>query len=333
MVFMLVGDSLKSEILSVHSKLSNLKQELKKQIVGQDDVIEAIVIGLLTQGHILLEGMPGLAKTLLAKSVASAIDINFSRVQFTPDLLPADITGTIIYNPKDAIFETKKGPIFTGILLADEINRASAKVQSALLQAMEEKSVTLGETTYPINLPFIVVATENPIDEQGTYELPQAQMDRFLMKVNVGYPSFDSEMSILEKHGSLIDSDKNKIQKVIHKDEILHFSQVLNHIHIESKLMSYIVKLVRNTRPNLEFKSDVSPYIQYGASPRASLNILKASKAKALLEGREFVITEDVHNVLKPILKHRVLPSFEAITENISIDAILNTVLEMTEAP
>ena len=330
---MLENDALKSEISMIHSKIIKLKEELKKQIIGQDDVIDLVMIGLLTQGHILLEGMPGLAKTLLAKSLASAIHMSFKRIQFTPDLLPADITGTVVYNPKEAIFETKRGPIFTGILLADEINRASAKVQSALLQAMEEKAVTLGEKTYFLDLPFIVLATENPIDEQGTYELPQAQMDRFLMKVTVDYPSFDSELSILEKHGFVKSKEDHEIEKIIEQQELVQFSQTLNQVYIEPKLSSYIVKLVRNTRPSENQKSDIVPYIQYGASPRASLNILKSSKAKALLENRNFVITEDVQFVLKPILKHRILLSFESITENISIDSIIDTIVEMTESP
>ena len=236
------------EIQKAKEKINGLLDELKKEITGQTLVIRNIMTCLVAQGHVLLEGMPGLAKTLLAKSIAHSIDLSFKRIQFTPDLLPADLIGTVIFNPKTANFETRKGPIFTGFLLADEINRAPAKVQSALLQCMEERMVTIGDTTFQLDAPFMVLATENPIDQEGTYQLPEAQMDRFLMKVNVDYPDEAEEVAILSQHGSV--SSKNKeIKKVLSRKEIQEISSLSDKIYIDDRLKDYIVKLVRNTRP------------------------------------------------------------------------------------
>ncbi|TGK62929.1 AAA family ATPase, partial [Leptospira gomenensis] len=226
--------------------LETLKKELGKEITGQDEVIRNVLVCLVCQGHVLLEGMPGLAKTLLARSLANALDLDFKRIQFTPDLLPADLVGTVVFNPKTTEFETRKGPVFTGVLLADEINRAPAKVQSALLESMEEKTITIGDKTYKLDRPFLVIATQNPIDQDGTYPLPEAQMDRFFMKVNVGYPALDEEIAILEQHGRL-KPDNGKIKKVVSSKEILRLSGLLDDVFIEDKIKSYIVRLVRNT--------------------------------------------------------------------------------------
>lgn len=319
-------------IQETKSKLDKLFAELKKEITGQEQVIQKIVICLLSGGHILLEGMPGLAKTLLAKSIAKCLDLPFKRIQFTPDLLPADLIGTVVFNPKTTSFETRKGPIFTGILLADEINRAPAKVQSALLQCMEEKMVTIGENTYQIDLPFWVIATENPIEQEGTYPLPEAQMDRFLMKIDVSYPSFDEEVSILNQHGS-ITPDKEPIHAVLSKNEILEISNIVDFIYIDQKLKNYIVKLVQNSRPATSQVIGLSSLVKHGASPRASLSLLKASRAIALLEGRNYVLPQDIVFSASNILKHRIILTFDAISEDVSIDVLIKSIVESTPLP
>ncbi|AJR16247.1 magnesium chelatase, putative [Leptospira interrogans serovar Linhai str. 56609] len=313
-------------------KLETLKQELGKEITGQDEVIRNVLVCLICQGHVLLEGMPGLAKTLLARSLASALDLNFKRIQFTPDLLPADLVGTVVFNPKTTEFETRKGPVFTGVLLADEINRAPAKVQSALLESMEEKTVTIGDKTYKLDKPFLVIATQNPIDQDGTYPLPEAQMDRFLMKINVDYPTLEEEVSILDQHGK-ISSANGKIKKTVSSSEILRLSSMLDEVFIEEKIKSYIVRLVRNTRPEERTIPELIPYIRHGASPRASLSILKSSKANALLSGRTYVTPEDVKTSLVEILRHRILLTFEAISEELNVESLIRTVVEATPVP
>ncbi|MCH1913810.1 MoxR family ATPase [Leptospira noguchii] len=313
-------------------KLETLKQELGKEITGQDEVIRNVLVCLICQGHVLLEGMPGLAKTLLARSLASALDLNFKRIQFTPDLLPADLVGTVVFNPKTTEFETRKGPVFTGVLLADEINRAPAKVQSALLESMEEKTVTIGDKTYQLDKPFLVIATQNPIDQDGTYPLPEAQMDRFLMKINVDYPTLEEEVSILNQHGKL-SSVNGKIKKTVSSTEILRLSSMLDEVFIEEKIKSYIVRLVRNTRPEERTIPELIPYIRHGASPRASLSILKSSKANALLSGRTYVTPEDVKTSLVEILRHRILLTFEAISEELNVESLIRTVVEATPVP
>ncbi|MCB1143619.1 MAG: MoxR family ATPase [Leptospiraceae bacterium] len=313
-------------------KIDSVLQELHKEITGQEKVIHQILTCLVSRGHILLEGMPGLAKTLLAKSLAKTLDLSFKRIQFTPDLLPADLIGTVVYNPKTSSFDTRKGPIFTGILLADEINRSPAKVQSALLQCMEEKSVTIGENTFELELPFIVIATENPIDQEGTYQLPEAQMDRFLMKIGVDYPGLDEEIAILSQHGEG-GKDLSTVNKVLSKKEIIQISSYSDHIYVDPKLQEYIVKLVRNTRPQSTDIGDVKPYIRHGASPRASLAILRASRAHALLGGRDYVLPEDIKFSLFEILNHRVILTYEAMSEDIAFSSLLNTIVEGTRLP
>lgn len=314
------------------SKISNLLLEIKKEVTGQDRIVRHIVISLISRGHILLEGMPGLAKTLLAKTLARTIDLSFKRIQFTPDLLPADLIGTVVYNPRNSSFETRKGPIFTGVLLADEINRSPAKVQSALLQCMEEKIVTIGENTFELDLPFIVIATENPVDQEGTYQLPEAQMDRFLMKINVDYPGMEEEVAILRQHGEDRSRDKN-VNTVLSKPDLEKIFSYSEAVYVDPKLHEYIVQIVRNTRPSSTIIQDVKPYIRHGASPRASLALLKASRAQALLEGRNFVIPEDIKFSLFEILRHRVMLTFEALSEDISIESILETIREGTKLP
>ncbi|TGK20148.1 AAA family ATPase [Leptospira fluminis] len=310
--------------------LDKIRNELAREITGQDSVVKSLLVSLACQGHVLLEGMPGLAKTLLAKSLSAALELDYKRVQFTPDLLPADLVGTVVFNPKEGDFRTRKGPIFTGVLLADEINRAPAKVQSALLECMEERTVTIGENTFPLERPFLVLATENPIDQDGTYPLPEAQTDRFFMKILVDYPALGEELEILEQHGRLSPGQK-RIRKVAGSKEILRISSLVDKVHVEPKLKSYIVRLVRNTRPEEKTIPDLLPYVKHGASPRASLSLLKAAKAKALWEGRDYVIPEDVKGSLPEILRHRILLTFEAISEEVEIESVIQTVSEATQ--
>lgn len=313
-------------------RIETLVKELKKEVTGQDRVVRHILISLVARGHILLEGMPGLAKTLLAKTLARTIDLSFKRIQFTPDLLPADLIGTVVFNPKNSTFETRKGPIFTGVLLADEINRSPAKVQSALLQCMEEKLVTIGEHTFELERPFIVIATENPVDQEGTYQLPEAQMDRFLMKINVEYPELDEEIAILTQHGDER-KPEDSAKTVLSREDLGKIFSYSERVYVDPKLNSYIVQLVRNTRPGTTVIEDVKPYIRHGASPRASLSLLRASRAQAILEGRNYVIPEDIKFSLFEILRHRVMLTFEALSEDISIESILNTIREGTRLP
>lgn len=321
-----------STLNETHQLINSLKEELSQEISGMSSVIEPMIVALIAKGHLLLEGMPGLAKTLLAKSLSHCIDVNFSRVQFTPDLLPADLTGTNIFNPKSVTFEIKKGPIFTNILLADEINRAPAKVQSALLQCMEEKQVTIAETTFNLNPPFFVIATQNPIDQDGTYPLPEAQLDRFLFKVSVKYPSEEEELNILNMHGALQTKPKNS-KKVIKPKDLLKLSETADEVFIDQKLKQYITKLIRNTRPESMTASDIKLYVKHGASPRASLALLKVAKINALIEGRDFVIPEDIIKYFSEIVNHRIHLSLDAITEDVSVDSIIKRVLTSTEVP
>lgn len=316
------------EIPAAREQLERLRNELKKKITGQDEIVKNLLVCMVAGGHALIEGMPGLAKTLIAKSLASAVEIPFQRVQFTPDLLPADIIGNIVYNPLKAEFETRKGPVFSGIFLADEINRSPAKVQSALLQAMEEKIVTIGDTTFPLPKPFMVVATENPIEQEGTYQLPEAQMDRFLMKIMIDYPDKSEEVAILAQHGA---ASGEEIRPVVAAEDILKISSLAETIHVEEKLREYIVDIVRYTRPTAA--NNVSEYIATGASPRASLAFLKAARVNAIMDGREFVIPEDIVAVTHEILRHRILLSFEALSENINVETIIDTIGESIPVP
>ncbi|PJZ44189.1 AAA family ATPase [Leptospira brenneri] len=322
----------KEQITEISDLVKLLRSELSESISGMDNVIQSLFVGLVSNGHVLLEGMPGLAKTLLAKNLASIIDAKFSRVQFTPDLLPADLTGTNIFNPKNSSFEIRKGPIFTNVLLADEINRAPAKVQSALLQCMEERQVSIADETFDLEPPFFVIATQNPIDQEGTYPLPEAQLDRFLFKVVVTYPSFDDEVAILNQHGNL-DFSKKKPKKVMKPKEIQKISELSNKVFVDPKLQNYIVNLTRNTRPQTTNDSELKNFILHGVSPRASLAMLKVSRINALLEGRDFVIPEDIHRFFSEIVKHRIHLTIDAISEDISSDSIIKRILSVTEVP
>ncbi|XDD48450.1 AAA family ATPase [Leptospira sp. WS39.C2] len=322
----------KEQIKEISDQIKLIRSELAESISGMDDVIQSLFVGLITNGHILLEGMPGLAKTLVAKNLASIIDAKFSRVQFTPDLLPADLIGTNIFNPKTSSFEIRKGPIFTNVLLADEINRAPAKVQSALLQCMEERQVSIADQTFDLPPPFFVIATQNPIDQEGTYPLPEAQLDRFLFKVNVSYPKFEDEVAILHQHGN-VNFEKRSPKKIMNPKEIQKISEISNHVFVDPKLYAYIVNLTRNTRPESTADKDLQNYLSHGVSPRASIALLKVSRINALLEGRTFVMPEDIQRYFPEIVKHRLHLTIDAISEDVSPNSIIKRILTITEVP
>jgi len=325
-------------IKAIHEKvkqssvfIKELKQEISKVIVVQEYLIDSLLTGLLADGHILLEGVPGLAKTLAVKTLAQVIDTNFKRIQFTPDLLPADLLGTMIFNPRSGEFTTKTGPIFTNILLADEINRAPAKVQSALLEAMQERQVTLGEETYKLPAPFLALATQNPIEQEGTYPLPEAQVDRFMMKLKISYPSRTEEKEILDR---MTTGKEIKVKKVIHPKEILSVRETVNEIYIDEKIKNYILDIVFTTRnPELKDLSDLKNLIAWGGSPRATINLTLASKAYAFLQSRGYVTPEDVKTIAPDILRHRILLTYEAEAENITSEEIVRKVLDSVEVP
>jgi len=306
-----------------------LKSEVKKCIVGQDYVIDRFLIGLLCNGHILLEGVPGLAKTTLIKTLAQAVGLEDKRIQFTPDLLPADLIGTLVYNPKTHEFQTKKGPIFANFILADEINRAPAKVQSALLEAMQEHQVTIGETSYKLDEPFLVLATQNPIEQEGTYRLPEAQVDRFMFKVLMTYPKYNEEKDIINKV-----FQPTKIHKVIEKKEISSGQELVNQIYIDDKVIEYILNIVFATRSPQDYNlEDIKNLIEYGASPRATLALNHAAKAHAFLKKRHFVIPDDVKAIAADVLRHRILLTYQAEAENITTDQIIQKILRSIPSP
>ena len=306
-------------------KLKRAIDEVKKVIVGQHEMLDSIFVGLLTGGHILIEGMPGLAKTLAISSVARATSLDFKRVQFTPDLLPTDIIGTMIFNSISQNFSVKKGPVFTNILLADEINRSPAKVQSALLEAMAEKQVTIGENSFTLEDPFLVLATQNPIEQEGTYALPEAQLDRFLFKVKVGYSTRSQEMEILNRMSSI---KKPSIQPTLSAMDILGFRQKVDEVYLDDKLKNYIIDLVIATRKPKDYGLiDLVPFISFGASPRATVNFPKAAKAHAFLNERNYVSADDVKAVAYPILRHRILLSYEAQAEGLDSDQIIDQII------
>lgn len=309
-------------------KVRRLLAEVDQVVVGQRYMVHRLLIGLFTNGHILLEGVPGLAKTLTVSTLARALDLDFNRIQFTPDLLPADLIGTLIYNQKSGAFEVKKGPIFTNLLLADEINRSPAKVQSALLEAMQEKQVTIGETTYPLASPFLVMATQNPIDQEGTYPLPEAQMDRFMMKVFVKYPTRDEEKAIMRRMAKT--STSHSVAPVFTRSDISDIRQQIDDVQVSGKLEDYIIDIVMATREPEEYNLErLAEYLEFGASPRASLALNLGAKAHAFLAGRNYVLPEDVKSIAPDVLNHRLILSYEAEAEEISslncIQQILNT--------
>lgn len=311
------------------NRFHGLSLEVGKVIVGQQDIVHFITIAILCNGHILLEGVPGIAKTTMIKAITNALGLNFNRIQFTPDLLPADLIGTLIYNPKTHDFETKKGPIFANLILADEINRAPAKVQAALLEAMQERQVTIGSNTFHLEKPFLVFATQNPIEQEGTYRLPEAQVDRFMFKLLVDYPSINEEREILKR--SL---DVSIIKPILTKEEIFAAQQLVKDVYVDAKIIDYIVNIVFATRlPSSSKLDDIKHFIQYGVSPRATLALLNASKACAFLKKRHFVTPDDVKNVAPAILRHRIVLTYEAESEGITADQIVQKIINKIPTP
>jgi MoxR-like ATPase len=313
------------------ARLRAVLDQVSKRIVGQDAMIERLLIGMLTGGHILLEGVPGLAKTLAVRTLAQIIHASFSRIQFTPDLLPADVIGTMVFDPKAQEFYVKQGPLFAQIILADEINRAPAKVQAALLEAMQERQVTIGGTTFPLEEPFLVLATQNPIENEGTYPLPEAQLDRFMLKVHVGYPTREDEREVLLRMGS---GREIPVEKVLEPREILAFRDTIAGLYLDQKVVDYIVDLVRATRePATVGLADLKPLIDFGASPRATLALASAARAHAFLRGRAYVIPEDVRALAPDVLRHRIVLTFEAEAESVTSDDVVTRVLGAVKVP
>jgi MoxR-like ATPase len=310
--------------------VEQLAREAHKVIVGQKYMMERLLIGLLTRGHILLEGVPGLAKTLAVRTLASLIDSKFQRIQFTPDLLPADIIGTMIFNQKDGTFHPRKGPIFANIVLADEINRAPAKVQSALLEAMQERQVTIGDHTYPLEEPFLVLATQNPIEQEGTYPLPEAQIDRFMLKLVVDYPDPGEERQILDLMST---SDPVFPAPVIAPDEIIRVREIVKEVYVDDRIKDYIVRLVCATRNPQELNLDVKDLIQFGASPRATIYLAQASRAHAFIKGRGFVTPEDIKAVGMDVLRHRIILTYEAEAEEITTESVISRIFDAVAVP
>jgi len=308
-----------------------LTGEVGKIIVGQRHMIDRLLIGLLSNGHILLEGVPGLAKTLAIKTLAGAISARFQRIQFTPDLLPADLIGTMIYNQKDGKFVTRKGPIFANFILADEINRAPAKVQSALLEAMQERQITIGEETFKLEEPFLVLATQNPIEQEGTYPLPEAQVDRFMLKVKIGYPSRAEELQIMKQN---VDGTQKPMKPVVSPKDILAAREVVKQVYMDEKIERYILDIVFATREPKTFKLDkLVPLISYGASPRATINLALAAKAHAFIKRRGYVIPEDVRSIAMDVMRHRVAVTYEAEAEEITPESVVQEILNHVEVP
>jgi MoxR-like ATPase len=311
--------------------IETLTSEIGKVIVGQKQMVDRLFIGLLCNGHILLEGVPGLAKTLMIKTLATAINAKFQRIQFTPDLLPADLVGTMIYNQKDGKFFTRKGPIFANFILADEINRAPAKVQSALLEAMQERQITIGEETYKLDEPFLVLATQNPIEQEGTYPLPEAQVDRFMLKVKIGYPLRDEELAIMRQN---VAGNTKPVKPAVSPKDILSAREVVRQVYMDEKIERYILDIVFATREPKNFKLEkLAPLISYGASPRASINLALASKAHAFIKRRGYVIPEDVRAICPDVLRHRVAVTYEAEAEEITPEQIVTEILNHVEVP
>lgn len=314
-----------------NEKFRLVKEEMGKVIVGQTNLIDRLLIALLADGHILLEGLPGLAKTMSVNTLAKVIQCSFKRIQFTPDLLPADLIGTSIYNPKEGTFTVNKGPIFTNILLADEINRAPAKVQSALLEVMQERQVTISGTSFAVNNPYLVLATQNPIEQEGTYPLPEAQTDRFMMKVKVDYPSRQEEKEIISRMGSL--GPRPEVQAILTANDILEARKLVNDIYIDDKILEYILNIVCATREPAKYGIDIKNLLMYGASPRASIALKIAAKAHAFLAGRAFVNPNDIKQIAPDILRHRLRRTYEAEAEEVSPDDIINKILSTLLVP
>jgi len=308
-----------------------IQQEIARVVVGQRQLVDGLLIGLLTNGHVLLEGVPGLAKTLTVKVLAASIHTGFSRIQFTPDLLPADLIGTLVYNPREGVFTTKKGPIFSNLILADEINRAPAKVQSALLEAMQERQVTIGENTFKLPDPFLVLATQNPLEQEGTYQLPEAQLDRFMLKLRITYPSKAEERQILDLMGT--STPKLNVQPVVDPDQIIRARELVNSIYIDDRVKDYIVDIVFATREPAAYKLQLAGLIRWGASPRATIALTLAARAKAFLGGRGYVTPQDVKSIGMDVLRHRVAITYEAEAEDLTSEKIVEKVFATLPVP
>lgn len=315
----------KTNFLEEAKIIASLKEEIHKIIIGQEYMIDRILIGLLTGGHILLEGVPGLAKSLAANTIAQVVGVDFKRIQFTPDLLPADILGTEIYNQKTGEFIIKQGPIFSNLILADEINRAPAKVQSALLEAMQEKQVTIGEKTYRLDKPFLVIATQNPLEQQGTYPLPEAQQDRFMLKLKINYPGREEERKIID-YFTMEQSSDTEVRKILSREDIQRLRKIIDNIHLDENIKNYVLDIVLKTR-------EESNYIACGASPRASINLIKAAKGRAFLKGRDYVVPDDIKAMAYDVLRHRILLSYEAEAEDVTSEKIIADILEQVNLP
>jgi MoxR-like ATPase len=323
-----LNDKIRQESMFIHA----LKQEMAKVIVGQEVMVERLLIGLLCGGHILLEGVPGLAKSLTVSTLAKIINISFRRIQFTPDLLPADLIGTMIYNQQKGSFETKKGPIFSNIILADEINRSPAKVQSALLEAMQERQVSIGDKTHLLDEPFLVLATQNPIEQEGTYPLPEAQVDRFMLKVVIDYPNKEDELEIIKRMAH--SNNRIEVMPVVQPEDLKRAKKIVDKVYIDEKIHRYIVDIVFATRqPKLYNLSNLSDLIQIGASPRASIYLAMAGKAKAFIEGRGYVTPEDIRDVMWDILRHRIILTFEAEAEEVTTEKVIRRIIDTVEVP
>jgi MoxR-like ATPase len=318
-----------SNFSDVVAQINKSKSEVRKVIVGQEELVDSLYMGVLTGGHLLLEGLPGLAKTLSVATVAKTLSVQFQRIQFTPDLLPSDLIGTMIFNPSKSEFDTKKGPIFTNLLLADEINRAPAKVQSALLEAMAEKQVTIGDTTHQLERPFLVLATQNPVEQEGTYSLPEAQLDRFMFKVVVDYPTKEEELKILK---SIALSKEQKVEPVLSQEQITQCQEFLDHVKFDEALQDFVVNIVWATRNPGDFNLDhLNSFIKIGGSPRATLSLVKASKASAFLDGRDYVTAEDIKKVAVLVLRHRLILTFEAHAEGVQSEEMIREILGAVE--
>jgi MoxR-like ATPase len=322
---------IKEQVLKHSEQLERVKSEVRKVLIGQDVMLSRLLVALLTGGHVLLEGLPGLAKTTAIKALANALHCQFNRIQFTPDLLPADLIGTMIYNPREGSFGTRKGPIFANLILADEINRAPSKVQSALLEAMQEHQVTIGDQTYPLEEPFLVLATQNPIEQEGTYPLPEAQVDRFMLKIVVDYPSKAEERKVID---SVLDDIRREVQPVLEPAHLTEIKQTVGTLYMDDKVKDYVLNVVAATRRPEEFKlKQIKPLIEYGASPRASINLCLAARANAFLAGRGYVTPQDVKDIALDVLRHRVLLTYEAEAESMTSDDVVRKILESVPVP
>lgn len=324
-------DELNDRVAEKSAFVGDLRAEMQKVIIGQKYLVDRLIIGLLSNGHILLEGVPGLAKTLSVKTLASCLHTAFQRIQFTPDLLPADLVGTQIYNPKEGAFSTKKGPIFSNIILADEINRAPAKVQSALLEAMQERQVTIGHQSYPLPAPFLVMATENPIEQEGTYPLPEAQVDRFMLKLRITYPSIEEERLILD--AMAFTQKEILVKPVIEPATLLEARAVVDNIYVDDKIKEYILSIVFATRDPGKYQLEIQEYLRYGASPRATIYLTVGARAHAFLNGRGYVTPQDVKSIAPDILRHRIIPSYEAEAEELTADDLIQRILSELPVP